>query len=151
MRGFPRRGTAFSGFAALGAPLLLVGCSSVPPEGAARIEVALPLQAQQISGGPIATGKIHADDQVTVNVVRLSGPVAMHRHLQSEELAYLLAGAGVFHMKEGDRPLQAGDFVVIPRNTPHGFTPSGGEPAVLLQVFTPRFIDGDRVYEDARK
>lgn len=128
----------------------LLGCSSVPPEGRARIEVALPQQALSIPGGPVAAANLHADEDVTANLMRLTGPVAVHRHLRSEEIVYVISGEGMLHLAGGDRALEAGDFVVVPRNTPHGFTPTGTEPAIVLSLFAPRWVDGDRVFEDSR-
>ncbi len=128
----------------------LAGCSS-PPEGAARIEVNLPEQALNIPGGPAVWANLHADDDVTVNLVRLSAPIAMHRHLQSEEVVYLLSGEGILHLNGSDRAMEAGDLFVVPRNTPHGFEPTGPSPAIALSIFTPPQVEGDRIYEGAKK
>jgi len=127
------------------------GCGAPPPEGHAHFEVALPEQALTIPGGPVASANLHADEAVTVNLLRLTGPVAMHRHLESEEIVYLLSGEGILHLKDGDRALAAGDFAVVQRNTPHGFEPTGPHPAVLLQIFVPRFVEGDRHFESAAR
>jgi mannose-6-phosphate isomerase-like protein (cupin superfamily) len=132
--------------------LLLAGCAA-PPEGTARVEVALPEQALNISAdGPVADANLHSDDFLTVNLLRVSSPVAMHRHLESEEVVYVISGEGILHLKDSDRPLTGGDLAIVPRNTPHGFEPTGPHPAVvLLQVFVPRFVTGDRVFEGAPK
>ena len=64
-----------------------------------------------------------------------------------EEVVYLLSGEGTLQLALDTKSLRAGDLVVVPRNTPHAFTPTGSRPAVVLQFFTPRFVDGDRVVE----
>jgi quercetin dioxygenase-like cupin family protein len=132
------------------APLLLLAaaCGSVPPEGAVRIERALPEQARALQGDPVARATVHDDDYASVQLIRVTGPIAPHRHLESEEIVYLLSGEGVLHLRDADRPMQAGDLAVIPRDTPHGFTPTGPEPAVILATFVPRFVEGDRVMEE---
>jgi mannose-6-phosphate isomerase-like protein (cupin superfamily) len=135
--------------AAGSAVALLCGCGA-PPEGSARVEIALSEQALHIQDGPVASANLHSDDEVTVNLLRLTAPIAKHRHLQSEELVYVLSGEGVLHLKDGDRVLAAGDFAVVPRNTPHGFEPTGTQPAIVLQFFVPRFQSGDRIFEAAR-
>lgn len=132
----------------LGGALLAAACST-PPQGVARVEVDLPDQAAHLSGGPVAAASIHGDDFITANVLRLTAPIALHRHVQSEEVVYLLSGEGTLKLGNGDRALRVGDFVVVPRNTPHGFTPTGTEPMVVLQLFTPPFVDGDRLFEEA--
>jgi mannose-6-phosphate isomerase-like protein (cupin superfamily) len=131
--------------------LLLAGCSA-PPEGEARVEVALPEQAMNIPAeGGLASANLHSDDTMTVNLLRITAPVAMHRHLESEELVYVISGEGVLHLKGSDRPMTAGDMAVVPRNTPHGFDPTSTRPAVVFQVFVPRFVTGDRVFEAGPK
>lgn len=130
---------------------LLAAACSAPPEGSARVELDLPAQAQNLDGKsdgkPIATTLLHGDDDVTINVVSLRAPVAMHRHLKSEEVVYLLSGEGVLRLATGERTLRAGDLFVVPRDTPHAFTPTGSAPAVLLQTFVPHFIEGDVIPE----
>ncbi|MBM4015753.1 MAG: cupin domain-containing protein [Planctomycetes bacterium] len=129
------------------APLLLAACTTVPPEGQVRIERGIPEQAYALAPAAIARSTLHDDPHATIQLVRLSGPIAQHRHLHSEEIVYLVSGSGVLHLRDGDVELRAGDLAVIPRNTPHGFTPGGAEPAVVLSTFVPHFIDGDRVME----
>jgi mannose-6-phosphate isomerase-like protein (cupin superfamily) len=140
-----------SGFAAhwsaASAAVVFAAACSGPPEGSARVEVDLPDQGQHLTGSPIATALVHGDDDVSVSVMKISGPVAMHRHAQSEEVVYLVAGEGVLHLANSQRALRAGDLVVVPRNTPHGFTPTGAEPVVILQTFVPHFIEGDGTFE----
>ena len=127
----------------------LAACSG-PPEGEARVEVALPEQALNIPvENGIASANLHSDESMTVNLLRISTAIAMHRHLESEELVYVISGEGVLHVKGADRALTAGDMVVVPRNTAHAFEPTGPGAAVILQVFTPRFVTGDRVFENA--
>ena len=130
--------------------LLLPACFS-PPEGSARVEIDLPEQALRVGGGPVASALIHGDQDVSVSLLRLSGPVAMHRHRKSEEIVYLLSGEGFLDLSSGRRELRAGDFLVVPRNTPHAFTPTGAEPAVVLQLFVPHFVEGDRIFEEPAK
>ena len=59
----------------------------------------------------------------------------------------MVSGQGTLHMKGADRKLKAGDLVIVPRNTVHGYTPTGDEPTVVLSIFTPAYQDGDRLYE----
>ena len=134
-----------SAFAPL-ALALLAACST--PEGTTRVEVDLPEQAKNVAGAAFASTNLHTDRYFTANLVRLSEPVAMHRHVESEEVLYVLSGEGVLHGIDGDRTLEAGDFVVVPRNTPHGFDPTGTSPTVVLQLFVPTFVEGDRIFDD---
>ncbi len=133
------------------ATALLAGCSSTPSEGTVRVEVALPEQAKSLVGEPIARATVHADDAVSIQLIRIGGAIAMHHHAESEEIVYLVSGEGVLHVRGGDQALEAGDLVVVPRNTPHGFTPTGTMPAVVLSTFVPTFVDGDVIRDDLRE
>jgi mannose-6-phosphate isomerase-like protein (cupin superfamily) len=126
---------------------LLAAACSAPAEGDARVEVDLPAQARNLEEKPSGATLLHGDDDVTIRLLALRAPVAMHRHARSEEIVYLLSGEGVFRFAHGERALRAGDLVVVPRDTPHGFTPTGAGPAVLLQTFVPHFMEGDRIPE----
>jgi quercetin dioxygenase-like cupin family protein len=128
--------------------LALATCTTIPPEGAVRVERALPEQARALPPEAIARATLHDDPNATIQLIRLAAPIAMHRHLHSEELVYLLSGSGTLHLRDGDVELRAGDLAVIPRNTPHGFTPGAAEPAVVLSTFVPHFVAGDRVMEE---
>jgi mannose-6-phosphate isomerase-like protein (cupin superfamily) len=131
--------------------VVLSSCSSTPPEGTARIEVDLPEQLQSSAGNVVTYAKVHSDDDLFVQLARAEGPITMHRHLRSEETIYLVSGEGVLELSDGGRALHAGDFVVVPRNTPHGFKPTGPKPAVLLSTFVPPFKTGDAILEEALK
>lgn len=130
--------------------LLAPACSSVPPEGRARLELEVPKQAIALPSEAVARVTLHGDQYATVMLIKATGPIALHRHFHSEEIVYLLSGRGTLHLAEGDREMRAGDLVVVPPNTPHGFTPGDDEPAVLLSTFVPPFQEGDRVPEPSR-
>lgn len=130
--------------------LLAVACSA-PAEGNARVELNLPEQARNLDLKPAAATLLHGDDDVTIELLSLRAPLEMHRHHKSEEILYLLSGEGLLRFGPGGRELHAGDLVVVPRDTPHAFTPTGSGPAVLLQTFVPHFVEGDRIDEPERK
>lgn len=135
---------------AAGAWLLLVlGCAGcgAPPQGQALIEEDLPRRMiQDGERSPVSTKRLHESEHQTVNLLRVDVAVPMHRHLHSEETVFVLSGRGTLELEGGTRDLEAGDLVVLPRNTPHGFTPTDG-PAVVLSIFSPAFREGDRVPE----
>ncbi len=132
------------------AVLLCQGCSNVPPEGRARLERQLPEQSLSLPPADVARAAVHADDRVTCLLVRATGPIVPHRHFHSEEIVYVISGRGVLHLADGDRDVAPGDLIVVPPNTPHGFTPSSEEPVVLLATFVPPLREGDRVPEVER-
>lgn len=128
---------------------LLVGCASAPAPAPPRpaevtVEPDLPGRAAASGGAPVSVTRLHASEHQTINLLRIEGPVPAHRHEHSDETVYLLEGRGVLETDGGSRELKAGDLVVVPRGAAHGFTPVDG-PAVVLSIFSPAFVEGDRV------
>lgn len=133
--------------AAGGLALALAAC--VAPPGQVVIEEDLPERAVNDGPAPVTVVGLHASAEQTVNLLRIDRAVPAHRHLHSQETVYVISGQGVLELEGGTRDLEAGDLVVVPRNTLHGFTPTGG-PAVVLSIFTPPFQEGDRLLERER-
>lgn len=126
--------------------LALAGCAA-PPEGQALVEEDLPRRlVQDGERAPVSITRLHESEQQTVSLLRVEVGVPMHRHLHSEETVFVLTGRGTLHLEGGTRDLEPGDLVVVPRNTPHGFTPTDG-PVVVLSIFAPALREGDRVPE----
>jgi mannose-6-phosphate isomerase-like protein (cupin superfamily) len=73
--------------------------------------------------------------------------VGRHHHLATEEVYYILSGAG--HMTIGDeaRAVAAGDAVFIPRGRTHTLANTGAEPLVLLLVCGPAYDRADHLME----
>jgi uncharacterized cupin superfamily protein len=70
-----------------------------------------------------------------------AGP-PQHHHQHVHHVWYLLSGR-VHVVVDADRTeLLPGDFAFVPRGCGHTFANLGAEPARLLQVDTPRTLDG---------
>ena len=65
-----------------------------------------------------------------------------HRHRDTDHLWYVLAGQLDVTIGGQRRVLGPGDFAFIPRGIPHAFANPGAAPARLLEVDTPRPLDG---------
>ncbi|WP_433254519.1 quercetin 2,3-dioxygenase [Streptosporangium sp. CA-135522] len=61
----------------------------------------------------------------------------LHRHLEEDELFYLLSGTARFHCDGETFPAGPGDFVFLPVGLAHGFVAGPDEPLRLLQITTP--------------
>lgn len=61
----------------------------------------------------------------------------LHRHLQEDELFYVLSGTAQFHCDGQVLSAGAGDFVLLPATLPHTFVVGEGEPLRTLQITTP--------------
>lgn len=60
-----------------------------------------------------------------------------HRHARHDEGFYVVSGTARFTVAETTYEAPAGTLVMIPPGAPHTFANPGGEPAVLLNTFTP--------------
>src|SRR5215467_4767200 len=67
---------------------------------------------------------------------RTDGP-PQHRHARHDEGFYVVSGTARFTVADTTYDAPAGTFVMIPPGAPHTFANPAGEPAVLLNTFTP--------------
>jgi mannose-6-phosphate isomerase-like protein (cupin superfamily) len=68
-----------------------------------------------------------------------------HLHRTTEEIYLFTSGRGRMRLGEHERPVQAGDCVVIPPGTPHQLRADGDEALVLLCCCAPAYSDADTV------
>ena len=73
--------------------------------------------------------------------------VGRHHHLATEEVYYILSGAGQMTVGDEARAVAAGDAVFIPRGRTHTLVNTGAEPLVLLLVCGPAYDRADHLME----
>ena len=67
------------------------------------------------------------------------GP-SLHRH-RYEEVFVLREGEVTFTLGDEERVARAGDIVVVPPDTPHGFVNTGEVPLAMVAIHvSPRFV-----------
>jgi len=126
--------------------LLLAGCAS--PRMMTESMVTTVPDLVKLDRGGDARAKItalHGDDAHTCNVVQVRGAVKPHYHRHSHEIVCVISGPGRLRLGADEAHVKAGDVVFVARGTVHAFESTGPEPAVVLSVFTPGFVEGDRV------
>jgi quercetin dioxygenase-like cupin family protein len=79
-----------------------------------------------------------------VSIIQVDSPPgrgpSLHRH-QYEEVFVLHAGEVTFTIGDDTRVARAGDIVVVPPDTPHGFVNSGDEPLGMVAIHVnPTFV-----------
>jgi mannose-6-phosphate isomerase-like protein (cupin superfamily) len=75
--------------------------------------------------------------------------VGRHYHLETEEVYYILSGAGEMTVGKDTRQIGAGDAIFIPRNNTHTLRNTGAEPMKLLLVCGPAYSVADHLPEIA--
>lgn len=66
----------------------------------------------------------------------------LHRHLDEDELFYVVSGSAEFHCDGRVFSTGPGDFVLLPVGLPHSFIVGDHEPLRALQITTPSGFEG---------
>lgn len=90
--------------------------------------------------------KIASDANSTDFVIFIKKQVPLHKHLTHTETIYVLAGKGLFQQGDTKHEIGPGDYLRIPKNTPHAVTVISDEPLKVLSVQAPEFYGKDRVF-----
>jgi mannose-6-phosphate isomerase-like protein (cupin superfamily) len=61
----------------------------------------------------------------------------LHRHLEEDEMFYVLSGTAHIQCDEEELSAGPGDFVLMPVGLPHSFVVGPDEPLHILQITTP--------------
>lgn len=75
--------------------------------------------------------------------------VGRHHHLLTEEVYYILRGAGRMTVGEEARDVSTGDAIFIPRGHTHTLENTGAEPMTILLVCGPAYSLEDHLMEEA--
>ena len=67
----------------------------------------------------------------------------LHRHVVTEELYHITAGAGVMTLGDRRFPVAVGDTILIAPGTPHCVEAVGNAPLVLLCCCSPAYSHAD--------
>ncbi len=81
-------------------------------------------------------------------VLPAGASVARHHHLETEEIYYILRGAGRMTIAREVRDVGAGDAVFIPRGASHSLENTGAEPMIILLVCGPAYRREDHLAGD---
>lgn len=76
--------------------------------------------------------------------------VGRHRHLLTEEVYYILHGAGRMTVGIETREVSTGDAIFIPRRSTHTLENTGTEPMTILLVCGPAYNMEDHHMEGAK-
>ena len=106
--------------------------------------VVLPGQGEQLDLGnfhvEVLASGAGTDDQYsllrTYDEPHGFGP-PMHRHRDSAEAFFVLAGEYLMFLEDQQRLCPPGSFVYVPRDLPHTFQVASEEPGTKLNLFTP--------------
>jgi mannose-6-phosphate isomerase-like protein (cupin superfamily) len=107
--------------------------SVIPAAGGETIQLG-PVQMRILEDGR-TTGHRLGVGEITL-AAHADGP-PQHRHARHDEGFYVVSGTARFTVADTSYDAPAGTFVMIPPGAPHTLANPAGEPAVLLNRFTP--------------
>jgi len=82
-------------------------------------------------------------DEMSHHLVQIRDREKLHVHRHHDMMAYLYQGWGTFKIGEKLVPLKPGDFVMVPKGTPHQFVNESQDVAVAYAVISPPFDKTD--------
>ena len=85
--------------------------------------------------------------EVNIRVNRLEDWIKRHTHPSSHHFLYFIKGQVEIGVGDQTRVVGAGDFVTIPRGTPHAMHSIGDSEAVFLDVASPPDV-GDVIWHE---
>jgi quercetin dioxygenase-like cupin family protein len=71
----------------------------------------------------------------------------LHRHLDEDELIFVLDGRMRVRLEDEVHEALPGSFAFVPKRLPHAWQNIGAEPARFLFVFTPAAVGMERFFE----
>jgi len=84
-------------------------------------------------------------------VLPVGAQVGRHYHLETEEIYYILKGAGLMTVGDETREVKAGDAVFIPRKESHTLKNTGQTPMTILLVCGPAYSYADHHVEEGKR
>lgn len=87
-----------------------------------------------------------SDSLVSSFVVWVKKEVRLHHHAFHTETLLILEGTGTLVVGDENVEVGAGDFLAIPKTTPHDLTVTSDTPLKALSIQAPKFQGKDRVF-----
>jgi mannose-6-phosphate isomerase-like protein (cupin superfamily) len=142
---YPRRCATSSGLAwlALGLFLPVHGFAGELDFTVAQVETLLPFH--RYDGFQLAT--LAQTPEVNIRVNRLNDRIKRHSHPSSQHFLYFIKGQVALSVGDDTRVVGGGDFVTIPRGTPHAMHRIGESEAIFLDVASPADV-GDVIWHE---
>ncbi|MEH0154322.1 cupin domain-containing protein [Limibacter armeniacum] len=90
---------------------------------------------------------IASNEQVTSFIIWVKTSVRKHKHIHHTESVYILDGKAEMLLGEQTLNIQKGDYIFIPKGTPHAVIKvMGNKPLKVLSVQSPKFTGEDRIF-----
>lgn len=88
---------------------------------------------------------MYSDSSVSTFLIWIKSSVPLHKHAWHTEQVIVLEGSGEMRVGEKIFPVQKGDVIFIPENTPHGVLVTSEIPLKVMSIQAPEFKGDDRI------
>ena len=92
--------------------------------------------------------KLSTDINATTFAIWVKQKVKLHKHINHVENIYVSEGNGNFHLGDTTYKIEAGDLIIVPKDTWHGVDVTSKSPLKVVSIQSPEFIGKDRVFKD---
>ena len=94
----------------------------------------------------ILVKKVSDDDNQTTFMIWVKNDVQLHKHAYHTENLYVVIGKGELTVGNETTSIKKGDYLTIPKNTPHSLKVTSFKPIQILSIQSPRFVGNDRIF-----
>lgn len=86
----------------------------------------------------------NCDSLASSFIIWVKKEVKLHKHNFHTENVYVIEGSGVMKLGDAEFEIKQGDYIFIPKNTPHRVKVTSEIPLKILSVQSPYFDGKDR-------
>lgn len=94
----------------------------------------------------ILVKKLNDGKEQTSFMIWVKDEVKLHKHNFHIENVYVVAGKGEFRLGDKTFQIKKGDYINIPKNTPHAVKVTSRRPMQVLSIQSPKFNGIDRIF-----
>ena len=93
----------------------------------------------------VTNKKIYSDSLTTSFVIWVKKDVPLHKHAFHTEQILVLEGTAQMRIGEVWFDIKPGDWLTVPKNTPHAVKVTSAVPLKVLSIQSPEFKGDDRI------
>ncbi len=95
--------------------------------------------------------KIDSDSLVSNFIIWVKRDVKAHKHLKHSETIIVLDGTATMILGNKTIQIKKGDYIFVPKNTPHSVKVTSMEVLKVLSIQAPEFKGDDRIFIESEK
>lgn len=90
--------------------------------------------------------KIDSDSLVSNFIIWIKDEVKAHKHVTHCETIIVLEGAAIMTLGDKKIEIKKGDYIFVPKDTPHSVKVTSEIPLKVISIQAPEFNGDDRIF-----